>query len=276
MVLHHVGLAAAPSPPWYQLRLPEELLQTKLTMDEIAAIAVAATTLLSVLLMLLHGMFLWVIRLPCLQSWLLAMEVNAEVAAMNQSVQYAFATAMRDPIDAALESATPGGPPTSAAGFANRGRHRGAASVNDYAPVLILAEAKANSSAADDRRKTQPAMAVEIHKPAMKGRRGRAGALVDKRGRATLVYPGDGVYEGEYRDGKKEGKGKFWCARARRLRHGPAAASAMATATAARRRHRSRSGVAQPLRTHRTRPVAAHRAAGMWRGRCMRAHGRMT
>lgn len=210
MVLHHVGLAAAPSPPWYQLRLPEELLQTKLTMDEIAAIAVAATTLLSVLLMLLHGMFLWVIRLPCLQSWLLAMEVNAEVAAMNQSVQYAFATAMRDPIDAALESATPGGPPTSAAGFANRGRHRGAASVNDYAPVLILAEAKANSSAADDRRKTQPAMAVEIHKPAMKGRRGRAGALVDKRGRATLVYPGDGVYEGEYRDGKKEGKGKFW------------------------------------------------------------------
>ena len=101
----------------------------------------------------------------------------------------------------------------------------GGGNVGDYAPVLILAEAKAETAKADDRSKGQrmrgPGSHLRRRRRQQRRRRqglrggGRAagakgGRAAARRSRATLVYPGDGVYEGEYIDGRKEGKGKFW------------------------------------------------------------------
>ena len=95
-----------------------------------------------------------------------------------------------------------------------------------YAPQLILAEAKAATSRADDKRKGRTQQTWEITRPPRSGRGGGVrgfapssaaqrgtplrGARSDRKGRATLVYPGDGVYEGEYVLERKEGKGKFY------------------------------------------------------------------
>ena len=85
-----------------------------LTQDELVAIGLAGLSLLSIVAMLLHAVLLRMLRLPCLRNCLLQLEVNAEVAAMNQSVKRAYALAAKEPpkerhaIEAALKSATPG------------------------------------------------------------------------------------------------------------------------------------------------------------------------
>ena len=214
-------------PPWWHS--PFEA--TQLTSDEIVAFVTALLALLSLLAALLHSIFLWTIRLPCLRSYLLSWEVHAEVAAMNQSVRRAFAVANQVP-SAAAAAARPRSPPgrggkgrggggkggslvPRVAGLGSRGgREAPTTSMGDYAPVLILAEAKAETSKLDDRRKVRPSTIEVTSAARARGVRGGVaggrGVRVDKKGRATLVYPGDGVYEGEYKDGKKEGKGKFW------------------------------------------------------------------
>lgn len=217
----------------------------ELTQDELVALALAGLSMLSIVAMFLHAIFLRMLRTPFLRNWLLQFEVNAEVAAMNQSVRRAYALAGKEPpkerhaIEAALKNATPGsrqqqqqqqgggkrpkkggggGGVPRVAGLGSRGGREapdaGAGqSMSDYAPMLILAEAKAETSKADDRSKGQNVRGSQM--VARGGARGKAvaggkGVRADRRGRATMVYPGDGVYEGEYVDSRKEGKGKFW------------------------------------------------------------------
>ena len=87
---------------------------SELTQDELVAVALAGLSLLSIVAMLLHALFLRALRTPCLRNWLLQFEVNAEVAAMKHSVNRAYALAAVEPskerhaIEAALKSATPG------------------------------------------------------------------------------------------------------------------------------------------------------------------------
>ena len=85
-----------------------------------------------------------------------------------------------------------------------------AGKVSGYGSELLMAEVNAEASKLDDQRK---ALAV-TGKPTEHGdgpeKKPRAGVRGHARGRATMVYPGDGVYEGEYVDGLKDGKGRFF------------------------------------------------------------------
>lgn len=260
----------APEPIWQQpVTWWKQSVMGVLTHDEVAAIVIVLLSALSVLATILHGIFLGVLRLPCLRNYLLQLEVNAEVAMMNQSVRRAYALAsQRSTRDVEAPTANgkqqqqqqqqrnghgqgkakksgPIGPPR-VAGLGSRGGREhpsplpmspgvshsnvgrtvgGGGNVGDYAPVLILAEAKAETAKADDRSKGQRMRGPGSHLAAAagssggggKGLRGggraagaKGGRAAARRSRATLVYPGDGVYEGEYIDGRKEGKGKFW------------------------------------------------------------------
>lgn len=177
-------------------------------------------------------------RLPCLDRWLLSMEVNNEANTVRNALEFALKEPLeqRSSVEAALDGATPGGPPVSAIvkdrthELLSRQRptlrgtpadvQAAAAAMGDSmahnTSQLILAEAKAETSKADDARKVQDTLANAPSPSAARAPRPprRAGAprqpKVDKTGRATMVYPGDGVYEGAYTDGRKQGFGKFW------------------------------------------------------------------
>jgi hypothetical protein len=179
-----------------------------LTVDETVAIAITLLVLLSLILHALQHLIRCLVRgMPCLDTCLLTVEAGAEVASMNR----------------ALASATPGGaPPQFTRQYRGPGyvapsptraqpttappSWRKAPAVGSYAPVLILAEAKAETSKADDRSKAKPPPRPP---PAAKRGLPRVGALPGQSS-TTLVYPGDGVFEGEYVEGKKQGHGKFW------------------------------------------------------------------
>ena len=69
---------------------------SSLTGDEPVAVAVAVVVVLSLGFALLYFIFLRIIGLPCLRRCLLSMEVNAEVAAMKQSVRRAMSASGHD------------------------------------------------------------------------------------------------------------------------------------------------------------------------------------
>ena len=68
-------------PPF--LLQPLSLLTTKLTIDEAVAIAAAVLAIGSLLLCLLRAIWQSILRLPCLQSCLLSMEVRHERSVHN-------------------------------------------------------------------------------------------------------------------------------------------------------------------------------------------------
>ena len=159
------------------------------TLDEFVMIAVALAVLLSCILALLRSCLIVCLRLPCLKDLLMKIEVHAEVAAMDNSMRRAMSSEGMG--DDRME--------TGKDRFRPSPNSRARGNVANYAPSLILAETKAASSKAQDqdhRRnapKEQPQ--ASIAKGASKGRygRGQAGGRADKKGKATLVYPGNGV-----------------------------------------------------------------------------------
>jgi hypothetical protein len=216
------------------------------------------------------------------------MEVNAEVAAISQSVRRAFAEqreqppSNQQPSSQQPENRATERKPSRVHPLLTRDRPSMRAerpsietaigdSMGRNTQQLLLAEANTHSSKLDDQSKTNPrsnsagalvaAMSAEAVCEQMSG--GAAAALASgpasytgsapsqpdgtpsqsdgaaaqpggrktaaaakqaptgarrtaerksapKKGTATMVYPGDGVYEGEYVDGKKAGKGKYW------------------------------------------------------------------
>jgi len=179
--------------------LPE--LDVKFTMEELVSIFLVVASVLSLILMVLHRLLICLLQNSFVKELLLKIEIHAEVLAMNQSVQRAWAS----------DEQAGGAAGSGSQGYKRLGA-RGRGEMGSNASALILAEAKAVTSKADDQRKTTKPAKTDIISTPQKSRypRGRAGVKVDKKGKATLVYPGDGVYEGEYVDGRKEGKGKFW------------------------------------------------------------------
>ena len=85
-----------------------------------------------------------------------------------------------------------------------------AGKVSGYGSELMLAEVNAEASKMDDQRKALAVTGKPTENVAGGPKRPRAGVRGHARSRATLVYPGDGVYEGEYVDGLKDGQGRFF------------------------------------------------------------------
>ena len=156
-------------------------LDGKVTLDEGAAILIAGLVAVSLLFLLLQRILLYILQNPRIKELLMKVEIHAEIVAMNQSVRYAFKQAREAPEEA------------DKSGYRRVGSPNG--QMGSSTSALILAESKAVTSKADDARKvTKPSKTEVIAGPKKsKYGRGRAGVMVDKKGRATLVYPGDGV-----------------------------------------------------------------------------------
>ena len=187
-----------------------ELFRT-FTVEEFVMVLVVVLPLITLVFALLRESLMCCLRLQCIEDLLKRIEVSAELAAMDGSVRRAVRASSPKPGD----SDEPG-----RAGYRpspmSRKRNANVASMSHS---MITAETKAAASKVDDRGKNKAGLGTTIarveaprqaSKYASKSSRASV-ARVDKRGgKATLVYPGDGVYEGEYVDGRKEGRGKFW------------------------------------------------------------------
>ena len=220
------------------------LLGFELDFDELVAIILAVICTVSVLLTILQPIFAWFLRHSCLHAVLLQMDVytelraeqaalararkpkvskyGAEEAAKLTSVEVVptrttptkmtaiaakAAKASPSPEKASAEKKKDSKPMTvqerrAARATALHGEAAGKVAGNAH--ELLVAEAGADKAKTFDQ-KTGMAVMGAPRQPAKQPRAGVRG-----RGRATLVYPGDGVYEGEYKDGLKDGKGRFF------------------------------------------------------------------
>ena len=183
----------------------------RLTHDELVAIGLAVVCTLSVLLDQFSRPIMACLRASCLRELLLKIEVHAEMRAG----QAAYEHALQYEHGARAQRANGGG------GTGSGGNQRGAGSsaaatgggtteMSKYAHEMVLAESAAFSAKADDEAKAKPLEpdgAADARSRKYASVRGAARAA---RNKATLVYPGDGVYEGEYADGLKDGRGKFF------------------------------------------------------------------
>ena len=216
----------------------------ELDFDELVAIILAVICTVSVLLTILQPIFAWFLRHSCLHAVLLQMDVytelraeqaalararkpkvskyGAEEAAKLTSVEVVptrttptkmtaiaakAAKASPSPEKASAEKKKDSKPMTvqerrAARATALHGEAAGKVAGNAH--ELLVAEAGADKAKTFDQ-KTGMAVMGAPRQPAKQPRAGVRG-----RGRATLVYPGDGVYEGEYKDGLKDGKGRFF------------------------------------------------------------------
>jgi len=179
-----------------------------LTIEEIVSVLLTGLPALSLLLYLLRESFICCMRLQCLKELLLRIEIHAELAAMDGSVRRAFQQAKAG-------SPKPEGPEAYRPSPMSRKRNANVAAMSHS---MISAEHKAAASKGDDRSKTTKGGALvpsTMHAPRQAPRNPKyktpgKGRKAPSKGKATLVYPGDGVYEGEYVDGRKQGRGKFW------------------------------------------------------------------
>lgn len=187
-----------------------ELFRT-FTVEDIVMVLVVVLPLITLVFALLRESLMCCLRLRCIEDLLKRIEVSAELAAMDGSVRRAVRASSPKPGDS-------DGPGRAGYRPSPMSRKRNA-NVASMSHSMITAETKAAASKVDDRGKNKAGLGTTIarveaprqaSKYASKSSRASV-ARVDKRGgKATLVYPGDGVYEGEYVDGRKEGRGKFW------------------------------------------------------------------
>lgn len=222
--------------------VPEEVKEVAghMTMDEVVALGIAVACLLSLAWTLLSAPVIRALRATCLKDLLLKIEIAAEMRAQQAAMEHASAAtdaaskqvaakqAKAANILKAIGSSGPPSPPKGKGAAAKKGgaspappppppsqpappaELRGSKyDLGKYAPELLTAErsaieaAKAELDAKLKGASAQPTMAIDKSAP-KKPRVGVRGHGKGARSRATLVYPGDGVYEGEYVDGLKD------------------------------------------------------------------------